>query len=147
MNFDIREAGERVVREVTQEMLARAYPASNALRTAAMYVLRGQRSGRRYRIPGTKRTYVASAPGEPPANRTGVLRMSWQVWPKSERRGNTTIIRPAIESTVPYIKYLDPHFGDGRRPRKIQPRPFVDPIRERAKPQIARIYKRPYLRG
>ncbi|MCL6597945.1 MAG: hypothetical protein K6T81_04325 [Alicyclobacillus macrosporangiidus] len=147
MNFDIREAGERVVQEVTQEMLARAYPASNELRNAAMYVLRGQRSGRVYRVPGTKRTYTASAPGEPPAVRTGTLRASWQTWPKSERNGDATVIKPAIESVVPYNKYLDPHFGDGREPTKILPRPYVDPIRERAMPKIARIYRRPYLKG
>lgn len=36
--------------------------------------LTGQRSGRTYRVPGTRRQYTASAPGEPPAVRTGRLR-------------------------------------------------------------------------
>jgi len=35
--------------------------------------LSGPRTGRRYRIPGTKAMYTASAPGEPPARRTGQL--------------------------------------------------------------------------
>lgn len=40
--------------------------------------LTGQRSGRVYRIPGTRRTYRASSPGEPPASRTGILRTGYR---------------------------------------------------------------------
>lgn len=39
----------------------------------------GSRSGRIYTKPNTKTQYQASAPGEPPANRTGRLAGSWQV--------------------------------------------------------------------
>ncbi len=38
--------------------------------------LTGNRSGRVYRVPGTKTLYTASAPGEPPASRLGTLRNS-----------------------------------------------------------------------
>ena len=39
------------------------------------------RTGQEYPIPGTKATYVASAPGEPPAVREGRYRDSWQFSP------------------------------------------------------------------
>ena len=38
----------------------------------------GPRHGRRYRIPGARRYYTASAPGEPPAQRLGHLRNSYR---------------------------------------------------------------------
>lgn len=37
----------------------------------------GQRSGREYLVPGTKTIYTSSAPGEPPARRTGDLARSF----------------------------------------------------------------------
>jgi len=40
--------------------------------------LRGPRSGRTYPVPDTQQTYTASAPGEPPARRTGELARSYQ---------------------------------------------------------------------
>jgi len=40
-------------------------------------LLSGTRSGRVYRVPGTKKTYRASAPGEPPAQRTNTLRSKY----------------------------------------------------------------------
>lgn len=44
---------------------------------AVQKTLTGQRSGRVYRVPGTKhKTYTSSAPGEPPASATGRLRKS-----------------------------------------------------------------------
>lgn len=147
VGFDLVESGKMVVQMVKDEALKRAYPASNELRNAAMYVLRGQRSGRVYRIPNTKQMYTASAPGEPPAVRTGTLRTSWFPRPQSDENGDVLTVKPSIHSNVPYNKYLDPHYGDGRTPTKVQPRPFVDPIRDRAMPQIIRIYKRPYLKG
>lgn len=39
----------------------------------------GPRSGSTYTKPNTKTQYTASAPGEPPANRTGRLSGSWQI--------------------------------------------------------------------
>lgn len=42
-------------------------------------VLIGNRSGQWYRVPGTKRTYRASLPGEAPATRLGDLRRSYRV--------------------------------------------------------------------
>lgn len=44
---------------------------SKAWGNASLYVLRGKRSGKVYRVPNTGKTYRASAPGEPPAVRSG----------------------------------------------------------------------------
>jgi hypothetical protein len=41
-------------------------------------ILTGARSGRIYQIPGTKKDYTASAPGEAPAVRLGDLRTSYR---------------------------------------------------------------------
>ena len=90
LDADLREIAEKI----QHQMESRAVRASYELYNASQLVLRGQRHGRRYRVPGTKRYYTASAPGEPPAVRTGAFRMSWQ--PKSQRVFGTYFSR--IES-------------------------------------------------
>ena len=72
---------------VQKEVSQRAYRASNELRNAELYVLHGQRSGKKYRVPGTRRKYTASAPGESPAVRTGVFRLSWGTHVHVEKNG------------------------------------------------------------
>ena len=86
---------EGITDNIKQHMERRAGLAALELRNSAPTVLRGERSGRRYKVPGTYRRqraktdgkmkngryYTASAPGEPPAIRTGTFRNSWQ--PKS----------------------------------------------------------------
>ncbi len=57
----------------------RMWEATNAVRIETLLTLSGQRSGRVYKVPGTKQTYTASAPGEPPAQRTGELRQSIKI--------------------------------------------------------------------
>jgi|AntDeeMinimDraft_5_1070356.scaffolds.fasta_scaffold00704_7 phage gpG-like protein len=59
----------------------------------------GARSGAVYRKPNQKATYQASAPGEPPANRTGRLSGSWQTdfMPGAGRVG----------TNVKYLIFLD----------------------------------------
>lgn len=148
---EIKAAGERIVRDVEKDAQSRAYRASNALRNASQFVLRGQRSGRRYRVPFTgsgairdsrrkPKYYNASSPGEPPANRTGLLRKSWQARPRSQDHGKVTTAYASIYSNVPYIKYLEPELS-GRDPgNTVKPRPFVRKIQAKAMPGIKRIY-------
>jgi hypothetical protein len=61
---------------IDRESRVRINDAQDALRNAWLNRLSGERSGRTYKIPGTNRTYVASAPGEAPASRLGDLRRS-----------------------------------------------------------------------
>jgi len=150
--MDIIGPGTRIFEKVEQQVLARSFRASNELRNAILRVLRGRRSGRRYRVPYTygsrgrnkgrrrrrARWYTASAPGEPPAVRTGVLRGSWWPRPRSERRQGRTVAYPAVYTSFKYAKWLEE--GTDR----MAPRPYVDLVKNRAWPKIRRIYREPY---
>lgn len=104
---------------------------SNALRNAELDVLSGQRSGARYRkATKGKRYYTASAPGEPPARRTGFLRTSWT----SFSSGGGSSCSFGIRSNMHYSGYLE------HGTSKMAPRPFVDKIIEKAEPEIYRIF-------
>ena len=65
---------QQAVKDTNTQAKSCAVRASNELRNAALNVLRGQRRGRVYKKPHSKATYTASAPGEPPAVRTGMRR-------------------------------------------------------------------------
>jgi len=129
----------KTVANVTHEVQARGYQASNELKTASLYVLRGQRSGRIYRVPHTKKTYQASAPGESPAVRTGIFRLSWK--PKITTTEDGVIA--AIESDVMVGKYNLGELLEGGT-KKMAPRPYKEAIKARAMPKIMAIYKQPY---
>ena len=151
---------EEVVGEITEhiqfEMERRSFLAANELRNSALLVLRGQRSGRRYKVPGTYRRqrdktdgkmkrgryYTASAPGEPPAARTGHFRLSWQT-------GNycgfgSFISRIESDIKTENGKYtLGEILEDGTS--RMAPRPYQARIIEKAEPKIVRIYSKPYF--
>lgn len=128
---------------VQKEVSQRAYRASNELRNAELYVLRGQRSGKKYRVPGTRRKYTASAPGESPAVRTGVFRLSWGTHVHVEKNGTHFRAVSAIESK---------ERAGGRRlgemlengTGRIAPRPYKQKVIDRALPKIKAIYQKPY---
>ena len=149
--------------KISQGVRARAYPVANELRNASQLVLRGRRSGRRYRVPGTYsrrrhrdkttgrmvhgRYYTASAPGEPPAVRTGAFRNSWQAKTETHLGTNNKVsTRPYIQSRVrtdngKYILGEVLENGTG----KMAPRPYKEKIQQKALPHIRRIYKAPYF--
>lgn len=130
------EAVAESMDSIRQQLGARSYQASNELRNSALLVLRGQRHGRRYRVPGTKAYYTASAPGEPPAVRTGAFRNSWQ--PTALQQGDVYISR--IESDIPYADWLE----NGTPGGKMAPRPHHERILKDAEPKVVRIYSAPY---
>ncbi len=131
MNIGITEKVERMKSQIRNELPARAARASIELRNASLEVLSGARSGRTYG------GHTASAPGEPPAVRSGALRKSWK--PVASGAGG---VNPAIESNIPYA-WLDGGSPGG----KIKPRPYVKPIQEMAMPAIEAIYAEPYHFG
>lgn len=151
ISVQIPEAVADAVGKIKKQMESRSYRAANELRNSALLVLRGQRSGRRYKVPGTYRRqrdktsgkmrngryYTASAPGEPPANRTGVFRNAWQ--PTARVESDSYISR--IENDVPYAEWLE----DGTPGGKMAPRPHHERIQEHAEPKIVKIYKEPYF--
>lgn len=161
MDIDIKETVEKTVEDISRQVQSRAVRASNELRNSALNVLRGHRSGKVYKKPGTygkratKQTkellkdydhklrggqlYRASAPGEPPANRSEALRTHWEEKTISERRTNNTNVTAMISSDTKYAEALQEGTDD------IAPRPFREPVIEKAKPRIQRIFKEPYI--
>jgi len=136
----VRAKVSEMVADVNRQALSRGTRAVNILRNAELEVLKGQRSGRIYRKPHTqKATYTASAPGEPPARRTGNLRLHWNGQVKCEKASNGgTAVIAELESQEPYAGILE------HGSRRMAPRPFVERIREKAVPEIEKIYSKPY---
>ena len=151
---------QEVTAEIKHQLESRTYRASNELRNSALIVLRGQRSGRRYKVPGTYRRqrdktdgkmkngryYTASAPGEPPAVRTGAFRLSWQ--PDSRYSGAFNAYWARIKSDIradngKYV--LGDILEEGTPGGKIAPRPHHDRILDHAEPKVFRIYNEPYF--
>ena len=122
---------DEAVKNAKTKVQSKTIRAANHLRNAALNVLRGQRGGRVYRKSGST-TYTASAPGEPPAVRTGTLRMSWGI--KAEGSGDGTYVAE-IYTNVPYARYLE----EGTS--KMAPRPFKERIIDEAKPNITQLFK------
>lgn len=146
---------------INRQVISRGRRAVEAMGNAEKQVLEGQRSGRVYKIPYTHgkkanretkkllreyghrlqggQLYRASAPGEAPARRTGNLRMHWNGQIKSENTsGEGVVIIAELESKESYAALLEN--GTSR----IKPRPFVDKIKEKAMPEIQKIYREPY---
>lgn len=150
------QAVENATDQIRHQMERRSFLAANELRNASQIVLRGQRSGRRYKVPGTYRRqrdtarnkvrngryYTASAPGEPPAVRTGVFRLSWQ--PTAQIVFGHYISRIESEARTDNGRYsLGEILENGTS--RMEPRPYQDRILERAEPRIVRIYSQPYF--
>lgn len=153
---DLSSIMEEVTEEIRHQMEGRSYEAAVELRNASQLVLRGQRSGRRYKVPGTFRRqrdkvsgkmkngryYTASAPGEPPAVRTGTFRASWQ--PVSKVVFGSYISRIESGARTDNGKYvLGEILEEGTQ--RMAPRPYEDAILEKAEPKIVKIYEKPYF--
>ena len=138
MEINLNDTVSGIVEKITKQAISRGTRAANELRNASLQVLRGQRSGRIYRRPHSSSTYTVSAPGEPPANRSGVLRLSWKPQAKSSKSGKTVSIRPAIWTDVKYA----PTLQEGTK--KMASRPFEEPIIEHAEGKIIAIYSQPF---
>lgn len=146
MSFIVTPPLETVIKDITehidQEMFRRSFLATNELRNSAMLVLRGARGGRTYRVPGTKRHYTASAPGEVPAVRTGAFRAGWQ--PVTRAMFGSYISR--IENSVQAGRFtLGEILENGTPGGQMAPRPHHDKILAKATPKIVKIYDQPYF--
>lgn len=134
----LKIAVDDTVKKVNREAASMGMRAVNAIRNAELEVLRGKRSGRVYRKPHTKSHYTASAPGEPPARRTGNLRLNWNGTVESSSTGSGLRVTAVLESQERYSTYLE------NGTRRMAPRPFKQPISEKAMPEIERIYHEKY---
>lgn len=96
---------------------------------------RGGRSGETYRVqPGSSRTYTASAPGEPPAVRTGRLASSITLTPNGLRR-------ILVGSPLVYARHLE--FGT----KHMRPRPWFRKTAREQRQAIKRILNSPLMGG
>jgi len=110
------------MKNIDKAQKKRATEAGIRGRRAVVEKLTGTRTGREYTVPGTGVTYTASAPGEPPAQRTGTLRGSIAYETESTVGGYNAIIG-SPEKYAPVLEYgaLLWHGGE------ILPRPFMRP--------------------
>lgn len=93
---------------------------------------RGQRTGETYTVPGTGVEYTASAPGEPPAPRTGDLAGSYTFYAS----GNSVVVgSPLLHSRL--------EFGLGY----AEPRPHLRPAARRTSRRNERLVRREFARG
>lgn len=133
---DISIEVAKKVRAIGQQMKSRAVRGSRALKNAELQVLRGQGGGRRYKKAYKKSYYTASAPGNPPAVRTGKLRSSFR--PVSGASTGALSVKVAIETDTHYAGYLE------HGTSKMAARPYVEKIKQRAEPEITSIFNAPY---
>ena len=152
---DLMDECEDITEKLQLQMGRRSYTAANELRNSALLVLRGQRSGRRYKVPGTYRRqrdktdgkmkngryYTASAPGEPPAVRTGTFRNSWQ--PSSHRIFGSYISRIESDVRTEDGRYLLGEILENGT-RRMAPRSHHDRILDHAEPRIRKIYEKEF---
>jgi len=132
---ELEQASGCILQSIRDQMSARAFQAAVELRNSALKVLSGSRSGRIYRVPGTRAHYQASAPGEPPAVRTGNLRGSWS--PITITSNDT--YRSRIESHCAYADALDT--GSSR----VAARPYKNLILKGAEKKVIQIYKKHFF--
>ena len=149
-----------LVGEAGREVKARAFRTSNELQNQLNNVMRGERHGRRYKVPGTYKRqkdpvtgkmrngvyYTASAPGEPPAVRTGAFRASWHRRTYAEELdGHNFNVHGVTESDLHVGKHL---LGDilDEGTGRMAPRPYKQRVIDAAMPKIQKIYTEPYFR-
>ena len=140
MSIDISMVVDKKITQIGNEMKQRATKGARALKNAELRVLRGQRSGMTYKKAYKKTSYTASAPGEPPAVRTGKLRSSFRDVSKTYDNpfGGAADVTIAIETDTHYAGYLE------NGTNKMAARPYVEKIKQEALPEIQQIYGAPY---
>lgn len=129
------------------QLQQRAGAISQALLAAERDVLSGQRSGRVYPVfSGSGARYQASAPGEPPAERTGALRFGWRPLVSAPASDGTegVAVRAGITTDISYAIHFDPALQP-YAPGNIAPRPFVVAILDAAQPAIDQVLAEPFL--
>lgn len=113
------EMGPRL-REMLRDV---AFVAATNIVDRATDSMTGTKSGREYRVPGTKSAiHRASAPGEAPAVLFGQLMASFGV----EQTGETEFVAYTDDPKAPHLE-----FGTSR----MEPRPFFLPAAEAERPE------------
>lgn len=116
------------IKQMQSDSFKRMIKAVNIARNETLKTLSGNRSGRTYKVPGTQRTYTASAPGEAPAQATGELRQSVKI--SVDIEGAEIIGK--VGTDLPYAPCLE--YGT----KKMAARPWLRPSLEKSEPEIKR---------
>ena len=126
---------KNVSRRIKATAEKRVFAMANEHRNELVKTLSGGRSGHVYRIPGTGKTYTASAPGESPASPTGRLRTSFQITTRRTRQGPEA----RIGSRLPYALELE------RGNSRVRPRPYFVKSFKKARPKMLKIIERKWF--
>ena len=137
MSVNIAVEVEKKVKAIDKEMKHRSAKATRALKNAELRVMRGARGGASYSKPFRRSSYTASAPGEPPAVRTGNLRNSLMSSVETEDNGFLSLT-VKTKTDVHYAGYLE------HGTSKMAARPYVDKIKKEALPELKTIYGAAY---
>lgn len=111
----VSQAVQMEVRNVQRQVVERLPRGANALRNAELDVLANP---------------SPSSPGNPPGVRSGDLRRNWSMYYSGG--GGSCIM--GIQSGMGYAGYLE------HGTYKMAARPYVEKIKEKAMPEIARIF-------
>lgn len=146
----LNETVEESESKIRSEVKRRSFMTATELKNASQKVLSGRRHGKKYRVYNgrTYREHQASAPGEPPALSSGILRLGWRESTEVAKSERTMTIVSAIQSNVKYagpLEYGRPAGStNGKKYPKIAARPYRDKIRQRARPFILDRYGKVY---
>ncbi len=130
--------GDEVMIKLHNTAIQNLQFASVFLKGAIKVKLTGNRSGRVYRVPGTKVFYTASAPGEPPASRLGDLKGA--ISHRVNKNKLEAFVGPRLLGSDPdkqYPKWLELGTPKGQ----MSPRPYMAPSFQENKAAIVQIMK------
>lgn len=124
----MKHAVEAIATELRDEIVYQMDP--GPVRTGEEYTVPGTgtidpETGRRKR--GTGRTYTASAPGEPPAVRTGAYAAAWQVSPAVVRGDKVMAAAVNDRKTEDDAHFIGEILEFGTNDGRIAPRPHIRP--------------------
>lgn len=141
---DLKSTYESVVKEqrelITEEVIRRGSRASTYARDAVITQLSGPRTGRHYG------THQASAPGEAPAVKTGILRNSFETMPNVIKYGigKTTVSSTVSADTTKHGASQFNYAWIDKGTKNIAPRPYLDKATEKALDILIKDLSRPY---
>lgn len=127
--------GKKVMHSMKDAASKRILEAANEVRNTVLETLSGDRSGRTYYVPGTRRKYTASAPGQAPATATSELRQSVKASVESEGMEIIGKVRSESKHALPL------ELGT----RKMAARPWLRVSLEKTKPKIRAILRKRWL--
>ena len=130
MSFRLISNFAQVVGAIEKSLPKQCLRACHEVRNEWVRSLTGTRSGRQYYVPGTRRRYTASAPGEAPARATARHVQSIRVMPRLEPGRVQARVGSPLETFI-YLEYGT---------ESMSPRPSLGPAKDRAMPKVLSIF-------